>query len=718
MKLPRVTVMSILVGVMTVTTLLVGAGIREVSAASRIVFQEDFEGSFPGSWSTGDADPASGLDYWGTTNYRAHQGSLSAWCAQIGTYSGNGQPNSANHYYDQDMHAYMITYVGDLSHYDSVSISFYYWAVTGSFSLADYLSFFTSPDGGTYTERWSQPDVSSGGWQAVTLSLPLDTKYIYFRFISDPTVGWGPYEGAYVDDIVITASDSQAPISSVGSLTSYQTTSSFSVPYTASDSGGSGLAYVELYYRFGASGAFTLFTTTANPSGHWAASPIYFDSSVIAGDGIYQFYSRAIDTFGNYEGAPSIPDASTTVDTAAPSTAQGLVGTLGSDGWYRSSVSISLVSSDITSGIASTLYQLDTGGWQTYSSSFSLSSEGTHVLDFYSMDNAGNSEMEKSVSIKIDTVAPATTSSLVGSEGANGWYIGNSVTVNLTSADSSSGISSTQYRVDNGNWQLYSTQFTITKQGTTTIDYYTSDVAGNVETQRSVSFNLDSVSPSLTIISPSNASFVAGTVDMTWLCSDSNSIAKREVKVDASDWQSTNVNAFSTHVADGTHTFQVRVTDLAGNVALAETTVVSDTVVPQVAISGPQMNDKINKNDVVVSWSGSDELSGIDHYEVQITGGQWVNVGNATSYQFTNLDDVWYSVTVKAVDKSGNTATSTVGFGIYTSIWSTNGPYQGIPLFALIGAIVAIIAVSLFLWYRKRKPSPQGSVSKEPPKTE
>jgi hypothetical protein len=715
MKGLRTNILGFLVGAVTMTSFLCGIGVENASAAAQIIFQEDFEASFPGSWSVGDADTASGSDYWGTTGYRVHQGSYSAWCAQVGTYSGNGQPNSANHYYDQDMHAMMITYVGDLSHYDSVSVSFYYWAVTGSFSLADYLSFLTSPDGGTYTERWSQPGVSSGGWQAVTLSLPLDTRYIYFRFISDPTVGWGPYEGAYVDDIIITASDSQAPVSSVGSLTSYQTTSSFSVPYTASDSGGSGLAYVELYYRFGASGTFTLFTTTANPSGHWAASPIYFDSSVIAGDGIYQFYSRAIDIFGNYEGAPSTPDASTTVDTAAPSTAQGLIGTLGSDGWYRSSVSISLVSSDITSGVASTHYQLDTGGWQTYSSSFLLSSEGIHVLEFYSVDSAGNSETPKSISVNVDTSAPATASALTGTEGLNSWYIGDSVTVSLTTSDSASGISSTLYRVDNGNWQLYSTQFTITKQGTTTIDYYTSDVAGNVETQRSVSFKLDSVSPSLAIVTPGNGSFVAGTVNISWLCSDSNGIAEREVKVDALGWQTVPESVFITQVTDGTHTVQVRVTDQSGNVALAERTVVSDTVVPQITIVGPEINSKISKNDVIVSWSGSDALSGIDHYEVQISGGQWVNVGNETSYQFTNLEDVWYSVAVKAVDKSGNTATSSVGFGIYTSIWSTNGPYQGIPLFAVIAAII-VGAVVVLLLFRKRKGGPAvATVPKEEP---
>ena len=434
-------------------------------------------------------------------------------------------------------------------------------------------------------------------------------------------------KGLYVDDIVLTASDSQAPVSSAGSLASYQTTASFSVPYAASDSGGSGLAYVELYYRFGATGAFTLFTTNANPSGHWAASPINFDSSVIAGDGTYQFYSRAVDLFGNYEGAPSTPDVSTIVDTVAPSTAQGIVGTLGSDGWYKSSVSITLVSSDITSGVASTLYRWDTGDWQTYSTSFSMALEGTYVLDFYSVDNAGNSEMQKSIAVNVDTLAPATSSSLTGTEGLNGWYVGESVTISLAVSDSSSGTSSIQCRIDNGAWQTYSDPMVIHKEGTSTIDYYASDVAGNVETQHSVSFDLDSSAP-------------------------------------------------------------------------------------EVAIAYPVSNAKISKDSFVIEWNGTDHVSEIDHYEVQLDGGAWVNVGTATSYQINNLDDRWYSFSVKAVDHSGNNATSTVGFGIYTSIWSQNGPYNGIPLYALIASIIVAALLSYVLIQKRAKrtePPPEKS---------
>jgi len=231
----------------------------------------------------------------------------------------------------------------------------------------------------------------------------------------------------------------------------------------------------------------------------------------------------------------------------------------------------------------------------------------------------------------------------------------------------------------------------------------------------------DTVLPESRIITPSNDSWVSSPVDLEWQCSDDQTGLSYDVKVDVLGWWYIPLTGYTGHTMelnldDGPHVVQVRVTDLAGNVVVKSVSFSVDSGAPQVSITSPGVNAKLSKSDMTVTWTGTDSLSGIDHYEVQIGYGQWVNVGTATSYQFTNLDDAWHSVKVKAVDKSGNTATSTVGFGIYTSVWSTNGPYQGIPLFALIGGIVAIAALSLLLWHRKGKSSPQEPVSEDAPK--
>jgi len=339
---------------------------------------------------------------------------------------------------------------------------------------------------------------------------------------------------------------------------------------------------------------------------------------MITGDGMYRFYTIAVDAFGNQEAAPPAPDTTTTVDTVAPFTAVDISGTLGLDGWYTSPVTVTLESSDATSGVASTVYLIDDGDWQTYSGSFSMSMEAVHILYFYSVDNASNTEYQQFVYVKVDTVAPTTIVELTGESGANGWYVGDSVSVELLSGDYASFVTSVTYRIDNGTWQTYSSEFAIDKEGSTVIDYYASDDAGNVESQKSVSFKLDSTDPTI-------------------------------------------------------------------------------------AVAHPLPDSKISRDSVTIEWNGADYVSEIDHYEVQVDGGSWIPMGTATSFELKDLQDKWYGVTVKAVDKSGNTATSTVSFGIYTSIWSQNGPYQGIPLYVLIIGIIVAGLVCYILVQRHTK---------------
>jgi hypothetical protein len=106
----------------------------------------------------------------------------------------------------------------------------------------------------------------------------------------------------------IVGTDTTPPVSSVLLLDTYQTNRTFEVHWVASDTGGSGLFGVELYY--------------INPSGSvirlrgvYDTSPINFTASQ---DGRYQFYTRGLDRAGNHENPPTRPDADTIVDTTPP----------------------------------------------------------------------------------------------------------------------------------------------------------------------------------------------------------------------------------------------------------------------------------------------------------------------------------------------------------------------------------------------------------------
>ena len=99
-------------------------------------------------------------------------------------------------------------------------------------------------------------------------------------------------------------------------------------------------------------------------------------------------------------------------DTTPPSTTASLSGTSGQNGWYVGSVTVTLTATD-SSGISSRHYRIDSGAWTDYSSAFTVSGEGTHTVEFYSIDMASNTESVKSVTFKIDTVKPVTNGSRI-----------------------------------------------------------------------------------------------------------------------------------------------------------------------------------------------------------------------------------------------------------------------------------------------------------------
>ncbi|PNX47927.1 MAG: hypothetical protein BV459_03415 [Thermoplasmata archaeon M11B2D] len=107
-------------------------------------------------------------------------------------------------------------------------------------------------------------------------------------------------------------------------------------------------------------------------------------------------------------------------DTTPPVTTCVLSGTAGQNGWYLSSVTVTLTATDPPedrnigdgglkepSGVNNTYYKVDSGSFTKYTTPFVISAEGIHTVVYYSDDYAGNVETPKSVSIKIDKTKPS-----------------------------------------------------------------------------------------------------------------------------------------------------------------------------------------------------------------------------------------------------------------------------------------------------------------------
>lgn len=99
---------------------------------------------------------------------------------------------------------------------------------------------------------------------------------------------------------------------------------------------------------------------------------------------------------------------------------------------------------------------------------------------------------------------------------------------------------------------------------------------------------------------------------------------------------------------------------------------------PALMITSPEDGDEFytdTTENVTVTWEAEDKL-GIDHYEIKLNDGPWVNVGTRTSYTFRELTEGKYTAYIKAVNIKGAESIESVTFYVTTSS-SWNKPGKG-----------------------------------------
>ncbi|MEH7415022.1 hypothetical protein V7266_07010 [Neobacillus drentensis] len=204
-------------------------------------------------------------------------------------------------------------------------------------------------------------------------------------------------------------------------------------------------------------------------------------------DGTFTINYKSIDKTGNEE---DMKNAVINIDKTSPVTTASPV----SDNWTNSDVTVTLSAIDALSGVARTEYRVNNGDWQEYSGPITVSQEGKNKVDYRSIDNAGNIETMKSLSVKVDKMVPTTSITPVKA----GWY-NSEITLNLQSSDELSGVANTEYKVNGGDWQDYTGSIGIINEGINTIQYRSTDNAGNIEEAKSVELKIDKTAPTLNV---------------------------------------------------------------------------------------------------------------------------------------------------------------------------------------------------------------------------
>jgi hypothetical protein len=187
----------------------------------------------------------------------------------------------------------------------------------------------------------------------------------------------------------------------------------------------------------------------------------------------------------------------------------------------------------------------------------------TTTVRWFATDMVGNTSEIQSARFAVDADAPTTTASL-SPPPQNGYY--SAPFVSLVADDDydlgGSGIASTEYKLDGAaDWTTYSGPFQVTTNGPHTLEFRSTDLAGNVEDTQSISFTVDSTGPTVTLTTPPDGAVYTldKKVKASYACSDGESGLVSCVGNVAN-------GAYIATNTVGPKTFTVTGTDMAGNV--------------------------------------------------------------------------------------------------------------------------------------------------------
>ena len=363
-------------------------------------------------------------------------------------------------------------------------------------------------------------------------------------------------------------------------------------------------------------------------------------------DGSHTFQVKATDQAGN----SSTASYTWTVDTVPPP----IPAIISKPPGQTSSTDASFGFSDAESGVT-LLCQLDGGGFSTCTSpqSYSGLASGVHTFDIKARDPAGNVSSPASYTWTIAAAAPPTP------------------TFDSTPADPSNstsatfGFSDTQPGVTfdcslDGAAFLACTSphsYSGLTDGSHTFAVRARDPDGNLSAAQSYTWTVDTTAPNQTITSkppnPSNSTSPSFSFS-------SNEPATFECSLDGAAFASCTSPQSYTGLADGSHSFQLRATDEAGNVSNSSYAWTIDTTAPSTTITSKPSNPS-NSTSPSFSFSADEPAT----FQCSLDGATFAACTSPKAY--SGLADGSHTFRVRATDQAGNT-------GLPTSYaWTVDG---------------------------------------------
>ncbi|MFD0678192.1 MULTISPECIES: immunoglobulin-like domain-containing protein [unclassified Paenibacillus] len=353
-------------------------------------------------------------------------------------------------------------------------------------------------------------------------------------------------------------------------------------------------------------------------------------------------------------------------DTIPPVTTATPAGTVGLDGWYNTSVTVTLNATDATVGdTIVTKYRISdtlgvSGSETIYSGPFTVSGDGTKTVTYWSVDITGNKEVEKTLILKIDTTAPVSSVHLTGIT-VDSLNYRNAVNITFSSVDiSGSGISSIKYSLNGGSLTniAQGNTLNISAAGNYTLAYYAIDMAGNVELTKTSSFNVLSIPPVPNVTGATYSSTI-NQITLNWTNPNFGEFKHTLIRRgDGAEQTVTGTTYTDMNLSPNTsYTYKFIVVDQY-NVESSGITVNAATLAAPIVDTTPP-SDPVNLNitpngtGFVLTWDtpNDNDLAG---FRVYRDGTKIGTVVNATYTDVVTQNGTTYSYKVTAFDNAGN----------------------------------------------------------------
>jgi glycosidase len=351
-------------------------------------------------------------------------------------------------------------------------------------------------------------------------------------------------------------------------------------------------------------------------------------------DGSHSFKVKATDPAGNTD--PTPPGYTWTVDTQAPTVSF-------SDNPPALSNSKNASFSFAANESGSTFQcSLDTSAFAACSSpaSFSGLADGSHTFSVKATDAAGNTGPTLSYSWKIDTVAPtvnltAKPNTLVNSPSAS---------FSFTASETDSTF---QCKLDSNTFGpcAGSQSYSNLADGVHSFMVKATDAAGNTGLETSYSWTVDTIAPEVIFdVKPGATS--GRNVSFAFHASEAGS--NLECQLDGASFATCNGAIAYTGLTDGSHTFEARATDQAGNVSASAGYSWTVDATPPTVMLGDKPAALTNSATASFSFSASEAAT----FQCKLDSAAYQDC--TSPYTANNLSDGTHTVEVKATDNYGN----------------------------------------------------------------